>query len=168
MPIMMLPGTVSRPAETMVRQIDLISAGRVVSSVDGKSRACPITFIQLGFWVLQHISGDARFVLSLGNLVLEHVKKERQVLVASFSIFLCLIVSTRPYPHQRDVVLPIVARASQIRHDPLNMDDLLEEGTLDRFIDTDAVVQCQARVQSKPLEVSIWVYILPPVVAIGQ
>lgn len=77
MPIMMLPGTVSRPAETMVRHIDLISAGRVVSSVVGKSRACSITFVQLGFRVLQHVSGDAGFVLSLGNLVLEHVKKER-------------------------------------------------------------------------------------------
>lgn len=152
----------------MVRHIDLISAGGVVSSVDGKSRACPITFIQLGFWVLQHVSGDARFVLSLGNFVLEHFKKERQVLVASFSIFPCLIVSTRPYPHQRDVVLPIVARASQIRHDPLDMDDLLEEGTVNRPINANAVVQCQARVQSKPLEVSIWVYILAPIVAIRQ
>lgn len=126
------------------------------------------TFVELGFWVLQHVSGNAGFVLSLGNLILEHVQQERQVLVASFSIFLCLIISTWPYPHQRDVILPVVARASQIRHHPLNMHDLLEEGTVDRPIDANPVVQRQARVQGKSLEVGVWINILLSVVAIRQ
>lgn len=59
---MRFPGTVSRPAETIVRQMDFISSVAFVSNVLPFREMIPLTLIEFSCWVFQDVSRDARFV----------------------------------------------------------------------------------------------------------
>lgn len=76
MPMMRFPGTVSSPADTMVRQIDFTSAGIALacSSLSQDSALIwIITFVEFGFWVFEDIPRDTWFISALGNAISQHI-----------------------------------------------------------------------------------------------
>lgn len=164
MPMITLPGTVSRPAETIVRQIDLISA--VDSLAKLFTGRILLTIVQLGGRVLQNVSSDARLICTVVDSALEIGQEIRQILITAHSEFLSRRVLSSPKSKQWNVILPVVASRSEVGNLALNVSDFVEKLRVDVAIDAEAVVQSQRSVERKSGKVGRWVKVLASVLAI--
>ena len=167
--MMRLPGTVSKPADTMVRQMDLISAwGNLLAQTLQRCAGIELTFIQDGLGVFQDVSGYTGFIFPLGNLVLEFIQEQCQICISSGAKLSRLGILAWPESQQGNVVLPVIACTPEIRNDTLDMADFLKQSILNGSVDADAVVESQACIKCKSLVIWIWVDVNLTAFAIGE
>lgn len=126
------------------------------------------TFIKFGFRVLQDVSSNARLISTIRNILLQRRQQLGQILIPPRPVLLRPGTTTRPQSQQRDVVLPIIARAPEIRNLTLDMRNLLQQSIFNVSINSEPVIQRQRRVQRISLEVAVWVNVLFAVVAVSE
>ncbi len=68
-----------------------------------------------------------------------------------------MAVPAGPQSQQRDVVLPIIARAPQIADDPLYMHDFLQQPIVDAIVNPDPVVEGEGSVECESLKIAVWI-----------
>lgn len=134
--------------------MDLTSAGIVSFSGTFAERwKGKHTLVELGLGILQNIPRNARLVDSLGDAVLEDIQQVGQVLIPALTELLSLAIRLGQNPQQRDVILPVVAGATEVRDSALDIDDLAQQLVVHVALDAEAIVQGQAGVEREPLEV---------------
>ena len=138
-----------------------------------------LTVVELGFWIFENIARDARLVLTLRDLVLEHVQELIHILrpspgckikVVSFKSFGGLncpcdsllefqraVPLARQPPQHRHVVFPVVTGTSKITDSPFDVTDLPQHSRIDVPFDSVSVVKRQARVERIALEIANWI-----------
>lgn len=139
-----------------MRQIDLISS--VESLASGSLRIYDVLALPaLEAGEGAYIASDTWLISSSFDLIFQFVEKVGEVLIATISVLLRSLIVARPQPHQRNIVLPVVARRSEVANNALNVANLLQQLIIDRSIDSRSIIQCQGRIKGKALEVGDWV-----------
>src|ERR1700761_8591048 len=161
MVMLMLPGRVSRPAATIVKQMDFNSS-TVVSGLSyytyaGHQYSRTLTISKLGFRILQNIAGNARMICSGRDPFFEGIEKVQNVLVSPSPESDRVFLVPGPQSHQRDIVLPSMCDATDVGKLSFNRNDLVQCLVLNTSLYADAVVQSQTDIQRETLKVAIGV-----------
>lgn len=127
-----------------------------------------LTLIQLSLWILQNVARNARLILSLRNLLLQSIQQERHILVSPLSPLHRIIARLGKQPHQRNIILPVIASRSEVTNRALDITDLLQQLVINLAVDSVAIVQSERSVESKPLEICNWINVLLAVAAVVQ
>jgi hypothetical protein len=156
--MLILPGRVSSPAATIVRQIDLSSSAS--PSVLMHVRRClkefhRPTIIELGLRVFENVACNAWVVSSIRNSLLHPVEERKDVFVSSSSELDCVLLVAGPESQERNIVLPTVGDTTDVTKFSLDSDNLSQGVVSNSTVNSDAVVQSQTDVEGEALKIAV-------------
>lgn len=126
------------------------------------------TFVQFCFGVFQDVASDAGPVCAVCDAILQSLEQGLYIYVSPLPEGDGLSRLLWEDAQQRDVILPVVARAAEVAHAPLHVGDLVEQLIILVAGNPVPVVECERSVERISLPVCPWVEVNFPTLGIGE